>query len=75
MRKFVEGQTMVYDKKGKETLGKGPIILCLDESGSMRDLESQSKGFALALISYAKKQKRDFALISFSNFLKEKAQH
>ncbi len=58
---------MVYDKKGKEKLGKGPIILCLDESGSMRNLESQSKGFALALMSIAKKQKRDFALISFSN--------
>lgn len=66
LRKFAEGQTMIYDKKGKETLGKGPIILCLDESGSMRDLETQSKGFALALMSIAKRQKRDFALISFS---------
>ncbi|WP_047981731.1 vWA domain-containing protein [Ornithinibacillus contaminans] len=67
MRKFSEGQAMQYDKKGKEALGKGPIILCLDESQSMRDLEEQSKGFALALMSIAKKQKRDFALISFSN--------
>lgn len=67
MRRFTEGQTMQYDKNGKETLGLGPIILCLDESSSMTKLEEQSKGFALALMSIAKKQKRDFALISFSN--------
>ena len=47
-------------------MGKGPIILCLDQSGSMRKLDTQSKGFALALMSVAKKQKRDFALITFS---------
>jgi uncharacterized protein with von Willebrand factor type A (vWA) domain len=70
LRRFAEGQTMVYDKKGKETLGKGPIILCLDESSSMKDLENQSKGFALALMSIAKKQKRDFALIAFSTSIK-----
>ena len=32
----------------------------------MRKLDTQSKGFALALMSIAKKQKRDFALITFS---------
>ena len=66
IRRFAEGHTMIYDKKGKDTLGKGPIILCLDQSGSMRDLDTQSKGFALAMMSVAKKQKRDFALITFS---------
>ena len=66
IRRFAEGQTMMFDKKGKDILGKGPIILCLDQSGSMRKLDTQSKGFALALMSIAKKQKRDFALITFS---------
>ena len=32
----------------------------------MRKLDSQSKGFALALLSIAKKQKRDFCLVLFS---------
>ena len=32
----------------------------------MRKLDSQSKGFALALLSIAKKQKRDFYLVLFS---------
>ncbi|WP_255367992.1 VWA domain-containing protein [Psychrobacillus sp. OK032] len=67
LRRFVEGQTMQYEQKGKEVLGKGPIILCLDQSGSMQRLDTQSKGFTLALMSIARKQRRDFCLILFSS--------
>lgn len=67
LRRFAEGQTMMYSPKGKETLGKGPIIICLDQSGSMQQLDSQSKGFVLALAMIAKKQRRDFVVIPFSN--------
>ena len=66
LRRFAEKQTMMFEQSGKDTLGKGPIVLCLDQSGSMRKLDSQSKGFALALLSIAKKQKRDFCLVLFS---------
>ncbi len=66
LRRFVEGQTMIFEQKGKEELGKGPIILCLDQSGSMRNLDAQAKGFTLALMSIARRQKRDFCLILFS---------
>ncbi|WP_143560849.1 MULTISPECIES: VWA domain-containing protein [unclassified Sporosarcina] len=66
LRRFVEGQTMQYELKGHEVLGKGPIVLCLDQSGSMHKLDTQSKGFTLALMSIARKQKRDFCLILFS---------
>lgn len=41
--------------------------MCLDQSGSMKNLDNQAKGFALALMSIAKKQKRDFAFIPFSS--------
>ena len=67
LRRFVEGQTMQYEQKGKELLGKGPIILCLDQSGSMQRLDTHSKGFTLALMSIARKQRRDFCLILFSS--------
>ncbi|WP_027092659.1 vWA domain-containing protein [Cohnella thermotolerans] len=67
LRRFAEGQTLQYDTKGKEQLGKGPIILCLDQSGSMSNQDTISKGFVLALMSIARKQRRDFALILFSN--------
>lgn len=67
LKRFAEGQTLQYATKGKQTLGKGPIILCLDQSGSMRKLDEQSKGFTLALMSIARHQKRDFALVTFAN--------
>lgn len=66
LKRFAEGHTMQFEQRGKEKLGKGPIVLCLDQSGSMRDLDSQAKGFTLALMSIARKQRRDFALIPFS---------
>lgn len=67
LRRYVEGQTLQYDAKGPEQLGKGPIILCLDQSGSMSGQDTISKGFALALMSIARKQRRDFAWIPFSS--------
>lgn len=67
LQRFTENRTMMYAPKGKEKLGKGPIVLCLDQSGSMKDLDNQSKGFALALLMIAKKQHRDFAIILFSS--------
>jgi uncharacterized protein with von Willebrand factor type A (vWA) domain len=67
LRRFAEGQTLQYDSKGKEQLGKGPIVLCLDQSGSMTNQDTIAKGFALALMSIARRQSRDFALILFSD--------
>jgi uncharacterized protein with von Willebrand factor type A (vWA) domain len=71
LRRYAEHQTMMYAPEGKETLGKGPMILCLDQSGSMHNLDEQSKGFALALMMIAKKQRRDFAIIPFSSSTKQ----
>jgi uncharacterized protein with von Willebrand factor type A (vWA) domain len=67
MRRFVEGQTLQYSTEGKEELGKGPIVFCIDQSGSMSPSRSQSAGFALALAMIAKAQKRDFAFIPFAH--------
>ncbi|WP_379545184.1 VWA domain-containing protein [Oceanobacillus sojae] len=67
LRRFTEGQTLEFETRAKESLGKGPIILCLDQSGSMQRMDTQSKGFAIALMSIAKKQKRDFCYIPFSS--------
>ncbi|MEL3959637.1 VWA domain-containing protein [Caldifermentibacillus hisashii] len=69
LRRFVENQTLQYGNTGKEKLGKGAIILCLDQSGSMQNIDNQAKGFTLALMSIARKQRRDFGLILFSNDL------
>lgn len=70
LRKLSEEETLQFEKRGKESLGRGSIIVCLDQSASMSgNLEIQSKGFALALLSIAKRQKRNFAHIPFSTFV------
>lgn len=69
--RYAEGQTLTYDKKGKDRKGKGPIIVCMDESSSMYALKEQSKAFCFAMLLVAKKQKRDFAIIPFSTNLGE----
>jgi uncharacterized protein with von Willebrand factor type A (vWA) domain len=63
---------MQYDLIGHEPEGQGPIILAVDESESMSWMcgpmtkEVWSKAVMLALLSIARLQKRDFAVIHFS---------
>ncbi len=74
--KFIEGQLLQYELVGNETKGRGPLIIALDDSGSMRELmpggdrrltkEAYAKGVMLALLSVARLQERDAAVIHFS---------
>lgn len=65
---FLDKQLLQFEIGGKETKEKGPIICCVDGSGSMLGAnENMSKAIAMALMSIAKKQKRDFILIQFSS--------
>lgn len=70
--KFAERRLLQYELIGYEPEGRGPIILAVDESGSMRNLcgpmtkEVWSKAVMLALQSIARRQQRDFAVIHFS---------
>lgn len=64
--RFIEGKLMQYELKGTEKQGKGPIIVCCDNSGSMSgDREVWSKAVALALLEVATMQKRAFVCIHF----------
>lgn len=57
---------------GKETVGQGPVIICLDESGSMGGLPNiWGKAIALATIQLAKKENRRFKVIAFSTSMRE----
>jgi uncharacterized protein with von Willebrand factor type A (vWA) domain len=70
--KFAERGLMQYDLIGHEPEGQGPIIIAIDESGSMTENygglsgEVWSKAVMLALLSIARLQKRDLAVIHFS---------
>jgi uncharacterized protein with von Willebrand factor type A (vWA) domain len=57
---------MTYELVGNEPQGKGPILLALDNSGSMAGPnEIWAKAVALALLAIAGKQRRDLAVLPF----------
>lgn len=65
-KKVMERNLRQLEYGGKRTLGKGPIVLMCDESGSMSgDPELFAKAVGLALLEICYKQKRDFAYIHF----------
>lgn len=67
-KRYTESNLLIYEKKGKEKVGKGPIICSVDNSGSMSGAkEFWSKAVALALMEIAKLQKRNFACIHFGD--------
>lgn len=66
--RFAEGRLLQYELKGHEKLGQGPILVALDNSGSMSgDKETWSKGVTLALLAIARRQGRDMAVFHFSD--------
>src|SRR5215471_2889040 len=70
--KFAERLLLQYELEGRESEGRGPIILALDESGSMSETlggvvkEVWGKSVMLGLLAIARRQKRDLAVIHFS---------
>lgn len=80
--KFVENKLMIYDFQGSENIkkdekeeknqteeieGKGPLIICLDTSGSMSgSREMIAKAISFCIISRAISEKRLCLLINFS---------
>lgn len=80
--KFVENKLMMYDFQSSEDIkkeenkeinqteevdGKGPVIICLDTSGSMSgSRERVAKAISFCLISRAIAEKRLCSLINFS---------
>jgi len=76
MSDFMEGKTLQYELRGKEKKAKGPIIICIDSSGSMHGTpEVWSKAVALALLDLAREQKRDFYCIHFSSGYRQQNLH
>ncbi|MEI0477107.1 VWA domain-containing protein [Brachyspira pulli] len=85
--KYFENRLLTFKKEGyidsyydmdieeeiqvKEENKKGPIIICVDTSGSMKGVpETVAKAITLYLASRAMKQKRDCYLINFSTQIK-----
>lgn len=67
-KKLTQKELLSYKYKNNRCKSKGPIICCIDTSGSMEgELEVWSKSVAISLLDIAVKQKREFVAIMFSN--------
>jgi uncharacterized protein with von Willebrand factor type A (vWA) domain len=67
LRRLVERQTMCREYAGVEPVAKGPIIVSVDESGSMEGEKAHTaKALALALAWVARRQRRWVALVAYS---------
>lgn len=67
-RRFLEGDLQVYELRGVEEKGRGPLVVCLDGSSSMAgDKELWSKAVALTLLEIARRQRRLFRFLCFSS--------
>lgn len=77
MAKVLEKRALQYEMKGEASETRGPIVLLIDESGSMRDSggakEIWAKALALALLTTATKQRRVMYLIGFNGSITRQA--
>jgi Mg-chelatase subunit ChlD len=68
LARLLQGKALCYSMEGREPQSRGPIVVLLDESGSMREADKDvwSKAVALALLSTATKQKRAWHMVAFN---------
>jgi len=67
LRRLVERQCQCRDYHAVERVGKGPIVVTVDESGSMAgEKVHTAKALALALAWLARQQRRWCALVAYS---------
>jgi uncharacterized protein YegL len=66
--RLIDRRIVQYDPQSQESTKRGPIIACVDTSGSMAgEHDLTSKAVALALRAIARKEHRPFAAILFSS--------
>jgi uncharacterized protein with von Willebrand factor type A (vWA) domain len=66
-RRLVEGRLLQYDLQGDDDRTRGPMVVCLDVSGSMAGpRELWAKAVALCLLDRARIANRPFHVVAFS---------
>ena len=67
LRRYLEGDLLQYAIEGQDKGARGPLVVCIDGSGSMSgDKEMWAKAVCLTLLEIARRQKRHFRAIVFS---------
>lgn len=66
--KYADKQLLQHKTRGKDKSTKGPIVVCLDSSGSMDGVrEIWAKGVMAAIYTLAEQQKRHLRVVHFSS--------
>ncbi len=66
--RFLNSELAVYDTVGEEQAGRGPVVMCVDESGSMSgERNIWAKAIALCLLNICRREKRDFAYVAWAS--------
>lgn len=73
VRRVLDRTALGFQVRGKDRTAKGPIIVCLDSSGSMAEgnRDVWSKAVALALLDIARHEKRPFGVCLFNGGIGE----
>lgn len=70
--RYANDLLMSYEIQGYTPQGRGPMVVMIDNSGSMSgEPEEWSKAVMLALRMIAEKQKRDFVVIHFDSYVQK----
>jgi uncharacterized protein with von Willebrand factor type A (vWA) domain len=63
---LLEGKVLQYETSGREKKHKGPVVICVDDSGSMSGQnEIWAKSVAMGVLEICRIQKRDVHVIHF----------
>lgn len=66
MRRLTEAQVTQRRMHGIDDAGRGPVVFCLDESGSMNGHpDDWAKAVAISMAEVAMKERRPFSLVHF----------
>ena len=67
LRRVAERQALCREYAADEPVGKGPVVVCVDESGSMEGAKVEAaKALALAVAWVARRQRRWVGLVAYS---------
>lgn len=66
--RLAEGSLLQFEMEGDDRAARGPVVLVVDSSGSMRGPRIEwAKATALALVALAHRERRDAAVVEFSS--------
>lgn len=72
LKRYLEDQLFTVKRKGKEPLGRGNVIVCVDQSGSMSGTRNDmARAFVVASVELMRKDKRNTTVIGYESCLRD----